>query len=92
MSNRFRAIADRHMSAPSPMRKVATFHDADPKHPIVSVELSGGVIAQGPTVDEADTKRGSLPIDMHGKLSIDAGGKIVAGKPIPSIRGVPVRG
>lgn len=63
----------------------------DPKHPIVSVQIAGGVIAQGPTVDEADVRRGNLPTDMHGNLAIDAGGQIVAGKPIPSVRGVPVR-
>lgn len=64
----------------------------DPKHPIVSVLLPGGVMAQGPTVEEADTTRGSLPTDMHGNLAVDASGAIAVGKPIPSIRGVPVRG
>lgn len=64
----------------------------DPKHPIVSVLMPGGVIGQGPTVEEADVRRGSLPTDMHGNLAIDACGSIAVGKPIPSMRGVPVRG
>lgn len=63
----------------------------DLRHPIVAVLMPGGVIAQGPTVDEADTRRGSLPTDMHGNLAVEASGTIAVGKPIPSHRGGPVR-
>lgn len=59
----------------------------DPRHPVVTVQISGTVTAQGPTVEEADARRGSLPTDMHGKLAVRTGENTVAvGRPIQKVR------
>ncbi|MDO8982998.1 hypothetical protein [Cypionkella sp.] len=59
----------------------------DPWHPIVTVQLSGSITAQGPTVEEADVRRQSLPTDMHGKLAVRTGENTVAvGRPIQKMR------
>jgi hypothetical protein len=60
----------------------------DPAHPIVTVQISPYISAQGPTEDETDYRRGFLPTDMHGKLAVRTGEKTIAvGKPIRSVRG-----
>ena len=59
----------------------------DPLHPIVTVLVSGSVTAQGPTVQEADVRRNSLPTDMHGNLAVQTGQHTVAvGRPIQKVR------
>lgn len=59
----------------------------DPKHPIVTVQISSTILAQGQTVGEADVRRGRLPTDMHGKLAVRTGDAAIAvGTPIPSLR------
>ena len=52
---------------------------------IACVEVAGGIIAQGATLEPPDA-RGFVKTDMHGRLAIDCGGKIVVGRPIPSVR------
>ncbi len=52
---------------------------------IACVEIAGGIIAQGTTLEPPDA-RGFVKTDMHGRLAIDIGGRIVVGKPIPSVR------
>lgn len=55
---------------------------------IACVEIAGAVTAQGTTLEPPDV-RGFIKTDMHGRLAIDVGGKVVVGKPIPSIRRQP---
>lgn len=58
----------------------------DPLHPIITVQISLRISAQGPTVYEADLRRGSLPTDMHGNVSVRTGENTVAvGRPIRRI-------
>lgn len=52
---------------------------------IACVEVAGGIIAQGMTLEPPDP-RGFIKTDMHGRLAIDIGGKIIVGRPIPSVR------
>lgn len=52
---------------------------------IACVEVAGGIVAQGYTLDPPDP-RGFVKTDMHGRLAIDIGGKIIVGRPIPSVR------
>lgn len=52
---------------------------------IACVEVAGGVIAQGITLEPLDV-RGFVKTDMHGRLAIDCGGKIVVGRPVHSVR------
>lgn len=54
--------------------------------PIACIARAGGrTIAQGPVTSGVDP-RGFIKTDMHGNISIDAGGVNVAGKPVPSRR------
>lgn len=55
------------------------------QHPIVTVMGPGRTLSQGPTILPLDV-RGFVPSDMHGNVAIDAGGVIITGKPVPSIR------
>ncbi|AEI70898.1 hypothetical protein [EBPR podovirus 2] len=52
---------------------------------IACVEIAGTITAQGTTLEPPDA-RGFVKTDMHGRLAIDIGGRIVVGKPIPSVR------
>lgn len=52
---------------------------------IACVEVAGTITAQGTTLEPPDA-RGFVKTDMHGRLAIDVGGKVVVGNPIPSIR------
>ncbi len=52
---------------------------------IVTVVVAGDVYAQGSPVLPMDP-RGFHRTDMHGMMSIDIGGKIVVGRPVPSVR------
>ncbi len=56
------------------------------ERPIACVARAGGrTIAQGPVTCGVDV-RGFVKTDMHGSVSIDAGGVEVVGKPINSVR------
>lgn len=54
-------------------------------HVIACVQTAGDVYAQGLTLGPMD-RRGFIKTDMHGRLAIDIGGRIVVGRPIPSVR------
>lgn len=57
--------------------------------PIACIARAGGrTIAQGPVTSGVDV-RGFIKTDMHGCVSIDAGGVEIVGKPLPSIRKEP---
>lgn len=58
---------------------------ADKQFPMVCVIVAGSVIAQGRVVEPMDV-RGFIKSDMHVRVAIDIGGRIVAGYPIPSVR------
>lgn len=53
-------------------------------HPIITVQISPYVSAQGPTVQPCDPRRPNLlPTDMHGNLAVRTGEKAIAvGKPV----------
>lgn len=53
--------------------------------PICCVVVAGSVTAQGVATEPPDP-RGFVKTDMHGRLAIDVGGKIVVGRPIASVR------
>lgn len=54
-------------------------------HPIITVQISTHISAQGPTVEPCDPRRPDvLPTDMHGKLAVRTGETTIA-------VGVPVR-
>ena len=58
---------------------------AETPFPICCVVVAGSVIAQGAATEPPDP-RGFVKTDMHGRLAIDVGGKIVVGRPIASVR------
>lgn len=58
---------------------------ADKAFPICCVIVAGTIIAQGRVVEPLDV-RGFIKSDMHGRVAIDVGGRIVVGYPIPSVR------
>lgn len=49
-------------------------NDHEGGKPIVSVEVAGGIIAQGPAIGAPDSA---------GRVTIDIGGATATGKPIP---------
>lgn len=54
------------------------------KHPIVTIQMAGRILAQGETVEPAE--HGYIPSDMHGNVAIRDGDRVLVGKPIEKVR------
>lgn len=66
-------------SLPAGTTPGASRSGAFPAVRIATVRLAGGVLAQGPVLHNGKA-------DLHGLVSVDAGGKVASGRPVQSVR------